>query len=42
MNDRVFKQRNCVDALLQKPITIPDLIEAVETQISSLRDELVV
>jgi DNA-binding NtrC family response regulator len=34
-NDEVFEQCNCVDAFLQKPITIPDLIEAVETQINT-------
>jgi DNA-binding NtrC family response regulator len=28
-----FEQNNCVDAFLQKPIKIPDLIDAVETQI---------
>jgi CheY-like chemotaxis protein len=33
VNDEVFEQCNCADAFLQKPITIPDLIEAVETQI---------
>jgi DNA-binding NtrC family response regulator len=32
-NDEVFEQCNCVDAFLQKPITIPELIDAVETQI---------
>jgi DNA-binding NtrC family response regulator len=35
VNDEVFEQCNCVDAILQKPITIPDLIDAVETQIST-------
>jgi CheY-like chemotaxis protein len=30
-----FEESNCVDAFLQKPITIPDLIDAVETQIST-------
>jgi DNA-binding NtrC family response regulator len=35
VNDEDFEQGDCVDALLQKPITIPDLIDAVETQISS-------
>ena len=33
-NDEVFEQCNCVDAFLQKPITIPELIDAVETQIN--------
>jgi DNA-binding NtrC family response regulator len=33
-NDEVFEQCNCVDAFLQKPISIPDLIDAVEIQIS--------
>lgn len=28
-----LEQSNCVDAFLQKPISIPDLIDAVETQI---------
>ena len=28
-----FEQNNCVHAFLQKPIKIPDLIDAVETQI---------
>jgi DNA-binding NtrC family response regulator len=35
VNDEVFEQSNCVDAFLQKPISIPDLIDAVETQIST-------
>jgi response regulator RpfG family c-di-GMP phosphodiesterase len=35
VNDEVFEQCNCIDAFLQKPISIPDLIEAVETQIST-------
>jgi DNA-binding NtrC family response regulator len=30
-----FDESNCVDAILQKPITIPDLIDEVETQIST-------
>ncbi len=30
-----FEQNNCVDVFLQKPITIPDLIDAVESQIST-------
>ena len=32
VNDEVFEQSNCVDAFLQKPISVSDLIE---TQISS-------
>jgi DNA-binding NtrC family response regulator len=32
LNEADFEECNCVDALLQKPITIPDLIDAVETQ----------
>ena len=35
VNDEVFEQCNYVDAFLQKPISIPDLIDAVETQIAS-------
>lgn len=35
VNDEVFEQCNCVDAFLQKPISIPDLIDAVEIQIAS-------
>ena len=27
-----FEESNCVDAFIQKPIKIPDLIDAVETQ----------
>ena len=34
-NDEVFEQCNCVDTSLQKLITIPDLIDAVETQINT-------
>jgi response regulator RpfG family c-di-GMP phosphodiesterase len=30
-----FEQCNCVDAFLQKPISIRNLIDAVETQIST-------
>jgi DNA-binding NtrC family response regulator len=33
VNEEDFEQSNCVDAFLQKPISIPDLIDAVETQI---------
>jgi DNA-binding NtrC family response regulator len=33
VNEVDFEQSNCVDAFLQKPISIPDLIDAVETQI---------
>ena len=32
MDDEVYEQCNCVDTLLQKPISISDLIDAVETQ----------
>jgi two-component system cell cycle sensor histidine kinase/response regulator CckA len=35
VNEEDFEQSNCVDAFLQKPISIPDLIDAVETQIST-------
>jgi DNA-binding NtrC family response regulator len=35
MNDEDFEQCGCVDAFLQKPISIPDLIDAVETQTST-------
>ena len=35
VNEEDFEQNNCVDAFLQKPISIPDLIDAVETQIST-------
>jgi DNA-binding NtrC family response regulator len=35
VNEKNFEQSNCVDAFLQKPISIPDLIDAVETQIST-------
>lgn len=31
-----FEEFSCVDAFLQKPITIPDLIDAVETQIGKV------
>ena len=34
-NDKVFENCNCVDAFLQKPIMIPDLIDAVKIQIST-------
>jgi two-component system response regulator (stage 0 sporulation protein F) len=33
VNEVDLEQSNCVDAFLQKPISIPDLIDAVETQI---------
>jgi two-component system response regulator (stage 0 sporulation protein F) len=35
VNDEVFEQCDYVDVFLQKPISIPDLIDAVETQIAS-------
>jgi DNA-binding NtrC family response regulator len=35
VNEKDFEQSNCVDAFLQKPISVPDLIDAVETQIST-------
>jgi DNA-binding NtrC family response regulator len=35
VNEKEFEQSNCVDAFLQKPISVPDLIDAVETQIST-------
>jgi DNA-binding NtrC family response regulator len=35
VNDEVFEQCNYVDVFLQKPISIPNLIDAVETQIAS-------
>ena len=35
VNEKDFEQNNCVDVFLQKPITIPNLIDAVETQIST-------
>jgi DNA-binding NtrC family response regulator len=35
VNEEDFEQCNCVDAFLQKPISIPDLIDAVETQIGT-------
>jgi FixJ family two-component response regulator len=35
VNEKGFEQSNCVDAFLQKPISVPDLIDAVETQIST-------
>ena len=35
VNDENFEQCNCIDVFLQKPITFPDLIEAVETQIAT-------
>ena len=35
VNEEDFEQSNCVDVFLQKPISIPDLIDAVETQIST-------
>ena len=38
-NDKVFENCNCVDAFLQKPIMIPDLIDAVEIQISTRQRE---
>ena len=34
-NEKVFENCNCVDAFLQKPIMMPDLIDAVEIQIST-------
>ena len=34
-NEKSFEYCNCVDAFLQKPIMIPDLIDAVEIQIST-------
>ena len=34
-NEKVFENCNCVDAFLQKPIMIPDLIDAVEILIST-------
>jgi DNA-binding NtrC family response regulator len=33
VNEVDLEQSKCVDAFLQKPISIPDLIDAVETQI---------
>ena len=38
-NDKVFENCNCVDVFLQKPIMIPDLIDAVEIQISTRQRE---
>jgi DNA-binding NtrC family response regulator len=38
-NDKVFENCNCVDAFLHKPIMIPDLIDAVEIQISTRQRE---
>ena len=35
VNDEIFEQCNCIDVFLQKPTSIPDLIEAVETQIAT-------
>ena len=35
VNEKDFEQDNCVDVFLQKPIAIPDLIDAVETQMST-------
>ena len=35
VNDEDFEECDCIDAFLQKPVTIPDLIDAVETQIST-------
>ena len=35
MSEEDFEQSHSVDAFLQKPISIPDLIDAVETQIST-------
>ena len=33
VNDELFEKCNCIDKFLQKPISISDLIDAVETQI---------
>jgi len=38
-NDKVFENCNCVDVFLEKPIMIPDLIDAVEIQISTRQRE---
>jgi DNA-binding NtrC family response regulator len=36
IKDELFEKCSCVDKFLQKPITMPDLIAAVETQIGKI------